>query len=515
MSRSKLSKLVFKPYSPNQMMLLPPSLDELIPVKHPVRVVNEVIDSIDISPLLQNYKSGGTSSYHPKMLLKIMVYAYMTNIYSSRRMENALRENVFFMWLSSMSYPDHNTINRFRSERLAGVLKDIFKEVELLLSEQGLISLKEIYTDGTKIEANANRYTFVWGNSIKHHKDRIKQQVNELWKYAQGVAAAEMEDPEPPDFDNTPIDSKKVKETIDKIDEVLKDKEVDKKVKAKLNYAKKNFAANLDKYAEQEKILEGRNSYSKTDHDATFMRMKDDHMKNGQLKAGYNVQISTANQYIVNYSIHANPNDTLTLKPHLDEHLQTYGVLPESVTADAGYGSEENYQHLEDLSVGAFVKYNLFDKEQTTLDKSKRPFSTDKLHYNKDKNEYTCPIGQPMQHIGTTKKTTASGFAQTIDRYQARNCARCPLNGRCHKSQGNRIIEVNHNLNLHKQTAIERLNSDEGIKHRKQRPVDVEPVFGNIKQNHGFRRFMLRGKVKVSIEWGLLSIAQNLRKKAA
>ena len=146
MSRSKLSKLVFKPYSPNQMMLLPPSLDELIPVKHPVRVVNEVIDSIDISPLLQNYKSGGTSSYHPKMLLKIMVYAYMTNIYSSRRMENALRENVFFMWLSSMSYPDHNTINRFRSERLAGVLKDIFKEVVLLLSEQGLISLKEIYT---------------------------------------------------------------------------------------------------------------------------------------------------------------------------------------------------------------------------------------------------------------------------------------------------------------------------------------------------------------------------------
>lgn len=497
------------------MMLLPPSLDELIPQQHPVRVVNEVIESIDISPLLKNYKSGGTSSYHPKMLLKVMVYAYMTNVYSSRKMENALRENVFFMWLSGMSYPDHNTINRFRSERLVNVLRDIFKEVVLLLSEQGLISLKEVYTDGTKMEANANRYTFVWGNSIKHHKEKIKQQVNELWKYAQSIAAAEMEEPEPPDFDNTPIDSKRVKETIDKIDEALKDKEVDKKVKAKLRYAKNNFAANLDKYAAQQQILDSRNSYSKIDPDATFMRMKEDHMKNGQLKAGYNVQISTSNQYIVNYSIHTNPNDTGTLKDHLEQHGQSYGSLPQTVTADAGYGSEENYQYLEDASIEAYVKYSYFDKEQSTLDGSKRPFSIDKLHYNKSKDQYSCPIGQPMQHIGTTKKKTAAGFVQTIDKYQAQNCMQCPLNGSCHKSQGNRIIEVNHNLNRYKQKVKELLNSEAGIRHRKQRPIDVEPVFGNIKQNHGFRRFMLRGKEKVSIEWGLLAIAQNLRKKVA
>lgn len=515
MSRSKLSKLVFKPYSPNQMMLLPPSLEELVPAQHPVRVVNQVIESIDISLLLKNYKSGGTSSYHPKMLLKVMVYAYMTNIYSSRKMENALRENVFFMWLSGMSYPDHNTLNRFRSERLANVLKDIFKEVVLLLSEQGLISLKEVYTDGTKIEANANRYTFVWGNSIKHHKEKIKQQVNELWKYAQSIAADEMQEPEPPDFDHTPIDSKKVKETIEKIDQVLKDKEVDKKVKAKLNYARKNFAANLDKYAGQQQILNGRNSYSKTDEDATFMRMKEDHMKNGQLKAGYNVQISTSNQYIVNYSLHSNPNDTGTLKSHLEQHRQSYGSLPQTITADAGYGSEENYQYLEEASIEAYVKYSYFDKEQSTSDERKRPFSTDKLPYNKDKDQYSCPIGQPMDHINTIKKKTSTDFEQTIHKYQARNCMQCPLNGSCHKSKGNRIIEVNHNLNRYKQKAQSLLNSEAGITHRKRRPIDVEPVFGNIKQNHGFRRFMLRGKEKVSIEWGLLSIAHNLRKKAA
>ena len=124
-------------------------------------------------------------------------------------------------------------------------------------------------------------------------------------------------------------------------------------------------------------------------------------------------------------------------------------------------------------------------------------------------------MGQPMQHIGTTKQKTAAGFEQTLNRYQAQNGGQCPLNGRCHKSKGNRIIAINHKPSRHKQKAIELLNSDEGIAHRKQRPVDVEPVFGNIKQNHGFHRFMLRGKTKVSIEWGLLAIAQNLRKNAA
>lgn len=252
------------------------------------------------------------------------------------------------------------------------------------------------------------------GNSIKHHKEKIKQQVNELWKYAQGIAAAEMEEPEPPDFDNTPIDSRKVKETIDKIDEALKGKEADPKVKAKLRYARNNFAANLDKYAAQEQILAGRNSYSKTDTDATFMRLKDDHMKNGQLKPAYNVQISTANQYIVNYSIHDTTNDTGTLKSHLEQHRQNYGHLPQTITADAGYGSEENYQYLEDAAVLAFVKYGYFDKEQSALDERKRPFGIDKLHYDGQKDQYICPMRQPMHRIGPTSKQTATGFQQKI-----------------------------------------------------------------------------------------------------
>jgi transposase len=507
-------KVVFKAYNQQQAMLLPPSLDELISANHPVRVVNKVLDQIDIVPLIATYKAGGTSSFHPKMLLKVLVFAYINNIYSSRKIEEALQQNIHFMWLSAMSTPDHNTINRFRSERLKDVLRQIFTQVVQLLAQEGLLSIKELYTDGTKIEANANRYTFVWGNAIKTNKEKMKKQLDELWQYAQKVAAGEMDDTDPSGFDK--IDAEKVEQTIEKINEALKDKPVSKEVKQKLSYAKKNWPANLRKYEQQEKIMgEERNSYSKTDTDATFMRMKEDHMKNGQLKPAYNVQISTNNQIIASYSIHQKTTDTNTLTAHLNQHEKDFGQKPQVVTADAGYGSEENYQYLEDNNITGYVKHNQFDRQQNETIRDKKPFATDKLYYNKEKDCYYCPMGQPMNNIGTTTKKTSTGFKQHITIYQARNCEGCPLRGVCHKAKGNRTIEINHNLKRLKHQADELLLSEEGQRHRKQRPCDVEPVFGNIKNNHHFKRFMLRGIEKVSIETGLLALAHNLRKRAA
>jgi transposase len=151
-------------------MLLPPSLEEMVPVNHPVWVVDRVIDQIDIHPLISTNKGGGSSGYHPRMLLKVLVYAYLRNIYSSRQMEDSLKENICFMWLSGMNMPDHNTISRFQSKRL-----------------EGYLSIKKIFVDGTKIEANANRYTFVWGKAIATQKQKIKNQFESLWLYAQNV----------------------------------------------------------------------------------------------------------------------------------------------------------------------------------------------------------------------------------------------------------------------------------------------------------------------------------------
>ena len=505
---------IFKPYNQHQIMMLPPSLDELISKDHPVRVVNDVINTINIEPLISAYKSTGCSSYHPQMLLKVLVYGYVSNVYSSRKLETSCKENINFMWLSAMNYPDHNTINRFRGVRLKEALREIFEQVVQLLAKEGLLSIEDVYTDGTKIEANANKYTFVWKKSIQTNKEKMKKQLAEIWDYAQNLADDEDRLPDPPDF--TTIDSEKVKDTVDKLNKALsKKKDVPSKVKAKMRYVTKNFPENIEKYERQEEILGQRNSFSKTDNDATFMMMKEDHMKNGQLKPGYNVQISTSNQCIVNYTVHPNPTDTRTLESHIIQHEKSYGISPKSITADAGYGSEENYNILEQKEIRSFVKYNMFDKQQHQVARDKTPFSSDKLYYQKESDSYICPIGQQMKFIGEFKRKNSTGFEQTIKRYQAKNCKSCPLNGTCHKSQGNRTIEINENLNRQRLKAFQLLNSEEGIEKRKKRCYDVEPVFGNIKNNHKFKRFMLRGKDKVEIEWGLLAIAQNIRKKAA
>jgi hypothetical protein len=240
--------------------------------------------------------------------------------------------------------------------------------------------------------------------------------------------------------------------------------------------------------------------------------MKEDHMLNGQLKAGYNLQISSNKQYILNYSIHQNPSDTTTLREHINLYKESYDQMPEVVIADAGYGSEENYEYLEDQGIEAYVKYNYFDKEQKKTKIDKKPFATDKLYYNQEKDCYYCPIGQKMEKIGERVKITENNYSRTISLYQAINCRGCPIRGVCHNQKGNRIISVSHRGNYLKKKAKEKLESEKGLYYRKKRPVEAESVFGNIKQNKKFRRFYLRGLEKVKIEFGLIAISHNLAK---
>jgi len=514
MARGKTLSVVFKANHQHQIMAFPPSLDELVAADHPVRVVHEVLERVDITAIMQQYKPGGASSYHPRMLLKTLVYAYINNIYSSRKIEQSLQESIYFMWLTGMSKPDHNTINRFRGQRLQKTLQPIFTQVVLLLCEEGLLSLKDLYTDGTKIEANANRYTFVWGKAIKTSKERIKKQLDDLWKYAQSVAASELDDTDPSSFKK--IEKEAVTATIETINNALKDKKIDGKIRQKLNYARKHWPTALARYEQQEKILGKRNSYSKTDQEATFMRMKEDHMRNGQLKPAYNVQISTNNQFIASYSLHPNPTDTKTLIPHLQQHLKAFKQKPANITADAGYGSEQNYQWLENKHITAYVKHNEFDRDQRHKKRDKaKPYATDKFIYNPITNRYKCPAGKGMRKIGERIKINHSGYEQTLTRYQSKNCDGCPLRGQCNPDYAYRMIEVNLNWNRLKQKAHKRLKTKRGIQKRKKRCFDTEPVFAQIKHNHQFKRFLTRGLDKVTVEMGLLALAHNLRKKAA
>jgi transposase len=512
---NKFESLVFKPTQQHQMSMLPPSLDELIDSHHPVRVVNKVVDQIDLSTLYSTYKGGGTSSYHPRMLLKVLIYGYVTNLYSSRKMETALKENIHFMWLAGMQRPDHNTINRFRGKRLAPYIKEIFVQVVHLLVDEGVLDLKAIFTDGTFMEARSNRYTFVWAKNTARHKTNLINQLEHVWTYAQSVTDTESKDTEPIDFKK--ISPDKVDEVIQKIDQQLQqapDDAVCKKQKQKVKQLKKKAAERLDTYNRQQELLDGRKSYSKTDPDATFMRTKQDRLGKGELRPGYNLQVSSADQFIVHWSLHQTSNDSITLPGHLQEFNEYVHQLPKHLVADAGYGSEENYNWLEGHGIQAYVKYSEFDKEQAggSKWKQRQEFASANLYYNAEKDCYYCPMGQPMTKVGIEPGMSDNGFEKKLHRYRAQNCRGCPMRGRCFKGDGNREIVVNHNLNAYKAQARERLISPQGVAYRCQRSVDTEPVFGQLKYNWKFDRFTMFGKVKAGSEFGLLAIAHNLCK---
>lgn len=505
-----MAKPVFKKYNQIQPYLIPPSWDEKIPPKHPVRIVNSIIDKIDLENLYQTYVGGGSSSYDPRMLLKALIFAYLNNIYASRKIEDAIKSNIYFIWLCGENEPDHNTINRFRAGKLDTILKDIFQKIVVMLAKEGLLTIKELFVDGTKIEANANKFTFVWGKTIQNNKKKMLEQVDELWKYAKQITKKELTDTEKIDFPT--ISPERLKQTIDEISEAIKDIDVPDIIKKKVKYAQKNYPEKLKEYNEKENILGSRNSYSKTDNDATFMRMKEDQMQNGQLKAAYNVQISTNNQIIVNYDLFSSPVDTTTFSAHLESYQKLYGTLPERVIADSGYGSEENYKFMKENDIEGFVKYNHFHQEQTGERQKKHQFVQEYLHYNSDGDYFVCPMGQLMVNTGTSTRETRNGFPQTTTFYTAENCEGCPMRNACNSASGNRTIQVNHKLNAYKQEAKDKLTSNEGQILAKRRSCDVEPVFGNIKHNKKFRRFNLRGGKKATTEFGLIAIAHNISK---
>ena len=208
----------------------------------------------------------------------------------------------------------------------------------------------------------------------------------------------------------------------------------------------------LQEYDQHLEIMEERNSYSKTDPDATFMHMKEDAMRNGQTKPGYNLQIATENQFITDFALYANRTDTLTLPSFLESFKSRYHRYAKTVIADSGYGSEENYLFMDVHNMEAYVKYNYFHKEQRPR-YTPNPFSPASLYYNKEQDFYVCPMGQHMKRIGMKRSITSNGFVTYSVRYQAERCDGCPLRGSCFKARGNRIIEVNHQLQHYKQKA--------------------------------------------------------------
>ena len=513
-----MPKIHYHPYTPNQLVLFPQRIDENIAENDPVRIVNAIVDSLNLEAFKKLYKEKGRSPYHPRMMLKVILYAYMNNVYSCRRIEKLLLRDIHYIWLAGYEKPDFITINRFRN-RVKGEINNIFTQVVLTLCSKGFITLDVEYIDGTKIESKANKYTFVWRKSVEKNRAKLMKKISALLDQVEDVIAQ----------DNTVGKNEKVEFTPSMLTDIISelkdsletppaptDKEEKKKCRERERQVKQ-LEEHLDKLQEYDDHLTAmgeRNSYSKTDPDATFMRMKEDAMNNGQTKPGYNLQIATENQFITNFALYPNPTDTLTFIPFEEMFFSRYGRFAKTAVADSGYGSEENYRFMDGNGTEAFVKYNYFHKEQKPRYKP-NPFHPESLYYNKREDYYVCPMGQHMNRIGMKRGKTGSGYVTESICYQAARCEGCPLRDQCFKAKGNRIMEVNHRLNEYKRQARERLTSEEGIQHRGKRCIEPEAVFAQIKYNMQYRRFRHFTKDKVTMDFAFFAIAFNIKKLCA
>jgi transposase len=523
---------VFKPYTMAQPQLLPPSLDELIEPDHLVRVVNAAIDQLDLGPLLAQYPGGGTSSYHPQMLLKVLVYAYCSKIYASRRIAAALRENIHFMWLSGGNRPDFRTINDFRGQRMQGVIDAVFAEVLQYLVEAGYVQLEHYFVDGTKIAADANQDKVVWAKRTARYQQRVCEQIGELLRQIEQVNADEQAEYGDADLaergpagGSGEVDSTQLKERIEQLNQRLRERQLPKPERQASEKALKKLATDclprLAKYEQQTETLAGRSSYAQTDPDATCMRMKEDRgAERAWPKPAYNVQLGTEDQFIVGFSVHDQAGDTGCLIPHLEQvRANTGGRLPQNVVADAGYGSEENYAYLDQQQVGNYLKYNTFYQDthryRNPAVLRAHQFRAENFAYDAATDTFSCPADQRLHFQYTSRYTSDNGYLSDRRIYQCFACTDCPLRSQCTRAKGNRQIRISFRLLAYRQQARDNLTSAEGERLRATRSVEVETVFGHIKQNMGFRRFHLRGRAKVKTEWGLVSIAHNLKKVAA
>lgn len=509
------TKLDTKSYNNNDRLFFLLNPNEDISENDPVRIVDAVVESLDLSEFKKLYREKGRCAYHPKMMLKIILYAYMNNIYSCRKIEKAVQRDIHYIWLAAQERPDFVTINQFRN-RVKSEINNIFTQTVLVLAERGFITLDVEYIDGTKIESKANKYTFVWRKTVEKNRAKLQEKIRVLLGRIDDVIAQDKA-AESDKVEFTPETQTSL--ISDLQDSLAAESEPSGKEQKKQMREKKKQIKELEKHRDKLNEYDGRleqmgdrNSMSKTDPDATFMRMKEDAMNNGQTKPGYNLQISAENQFITDFALFPNPTDTLTLIPFFNSFLDRYGHLPSVAVADSGYGSEENYRFMDEAGMEAYVKYNRFHLEQRPRYKP-NPFHHDNFHYNADEDYYVCPMGQHMTRIGTAHSKTASGYRSENARYRAQNCKGCPLRCMCYKAKGDRrIIEVNHRLNKYKKKARELLTSEDGLKHRGRRCIEPEAVFGQMKFNMAYRRFRHFGKDKVTMDFAFFAIAFNIKK---
>ncbi len=537
-----------------------------LPDDDPVYTLKKVLEEMDFSSLTAQYSNKGRSGYNPIMMYAVVTYANMRGVRAVDSIVELCERDLAFIWLTKGQKPKRDAFYAFKDEKLTGeILEDLHYQLMRRLEKEGYITLNELFIDGTKIEANANRYTFVWRGTINFHLAGLLDTIDSLYNRYNAFLAengydvryelgnARMFIIEGMDkvrevieknrkrkltkhkklpnntvikIDNcSPLELLKLQVNLTKIanGEGIKFETGKGKHKPEIQKLYEEIESCCDRLKQYKKCFEimgsDRNSYSKTDLDATFMRMKEDHMLNGQLKPAYNVQIAVENYFIVHTHLSCDRTDYNTLIPVLEKHKKAFGSYPEAVTADSGYCSEKNLLHLKNNSVTGYIKLQEHEKRKTkAYAKDIGKYYNMKRETCEDEVYYVCHDGRELRHIRTEKKLH-DGYEQTFEVYGCESCKDCPHKAKClykydemKDADKNKVMKINERWEDLKEEAHANILSKKGILNRQIRSIQTEGHFGDIKENEDFRRFNYRSSEKVYKEFMLYVMGRNINK---
>ena len=500
---------------------LPIELGIKIANNDPVRLLDSFVDAMDLTELYNSYGRRVKKTADPVKLFKIVVFGIMKKINSARGLQEACRKNIDFMFLLNGSpVPDHATFARFVSEHFSKCSEKTMSKMTLLLKEHGEISGETIFIDGTKIEAYANKYTFVWKKAVSKNMEKMAEKISVFVNNC-------IKDFDIQSISGTDLSLRFLKKMRKKLYTIKYKQEIKfvhgiGKKKSKLQKAVEELEAYIErtkKYIMEKYICGERNSYSQTDHDATFMRLKEDAMRNGQLKPAYNVQHGVDSEYIVWADVSAHPTDTLTLIPFLRKAEKMLGYKYKNIVADAGYESEENYVFIESNGQDAYIKPANYEISKT------KKFRTDigkfeNMTYDPSRDTYTCKNGKELKSTGVRKRKSGSGYVSESTVYTCSDCKGCPFKSQCIKGNNcnTPMDERSKTLNISKRKEelrkkdLERILSEHGTQLRVNRSIQAEGSFAIVKEDMDFRQYSYRGKASALAQTILIAFAHNFNK---
>ena len=519
-----LNKIIQKDYTSFSLyyqIKLPLDLEISIPSDDPVRLVSAFVEEMDLSKLYKTYGRIRKNQATPRQMLKLVIYAAMNRIYSSRDIRKACKRDINFMYLlEGMPAPDHATIARFISLHFSVCAKTLLAQMSDLLYLLGEISGKTIFIDGTKIESAANKYTFVWKKAITKNQGRLYTKLSSFV-----AECEELYGMKTVYHDRISIHTlKRLKKQLCriKVREGIVFVHGTGRRKTQLQKSLEQLDRYLEKLKEYTKklyTLGDRNSYSKTDPDATFMRMKEDAMLNGQLKPAYNIQHGVDSEYITWIDISPRPTDTRTLIPFLKDMESYLRFKYSEIVADAGYESEENYLFIESNGQTAYIKPQNYEISKTR--KYKKDISRrENMEYHEDRDSYICRNGRELTVTNERRSKTTSGYVSIKTYYRCSDCTGCPYKTECIKGNNcktpmekrNKVLMVSKTMSQKRAEDLERITSEYGTMLRMNRSIQAEGSFADVKEDMNFRRYLYRGKVNALAESILLAMGRNINK---